>query len=233
METSKKGLFIVVDGMDGAGKGAQIELLKAHLESMGRHIVMTREPGGTDMAQEIRNLILTRREEKVSMNTDAYLFMAAREQNIENVIKPALERGDIVICDRWDSSTWAYQSSGNREREDRFVRLKALQSEVTPDIMIILDVDLDVSKERRRLRGEAVDRMEAQGDTLFKRVQVGMREYVKRFPEGNPILVDSNQSLEDVSKAIISHIMALDYFNLESKKTAKKTDIEMNSMLTM
>jgi dTMP kinase len=194
----RNGLFIVIEGNDGAGKTTVIENLVAHLKDQGLSVIQTREPGGTDMGQEIRQTLLTPRDESVTAVTEMLLFAASREQSLHTIIEPALERGDVVICDRWETSTFAYQAFGSEERMERFSAIKNAVNHREPDRIFLLDVDLEVSKQRRRDRGEAADRMELKGDSLFKQVQSAFRHYANEIAPDSTRLIDANQPVDHV-----------------------------------
>lgn len=192
------GLFIVIDGNDGSGKSTLIESLYESLQEKGLNVVKTKEPGGTEIANEIRSILLKNREEEVSYKTEMLLFMASRQQHIEQIIKPALDEGKIVLCDRWESSTYAYQAYGHSDRIDMFKNLRNSIGQFNPDISFILDVDLDVSKERRSIRGEEYDRIESKGDHFFLNVKKGLLEYATTISPHNSQIINANQDKESI-----------------------------------
>jgi len=192
------GLFIVIDGNDGAGKTTVIKNLISYFKEQGVNVVHTREPGGTDMGKEIRQTLLTPRDEYVSTVTEMLLFAASREQSLNQIIEPALERGDVVICDRWETSTFAYQAFGSDERMEHFKEIKSAVNHREPDRLFLLDVDLEVCKERRKGRGEEADRMELKGEVLFKQVQAAFRHYADKIAPQTTRLIDANQPQDHV-----------------------------------
>ena len=161
----EKGLFITFEGIDGCGKTTQIELLKNHLEQKGYSVLLTREPGAKGLGEKLREILLNY-DGEVSSNCESFLFLADRAQHIDTVIKPAIDKGIIVLCDRHTDSTVAYQGYG------RMLDLKQIHSlnniatsGLKPDITFILDIDIETSLERI---GKGRDRMENAGIEFFK-----------------------------------------------------------------
>lgn len=199
------GKFFVVDGTDGAGKSEQIKLLKKHLESLGHEVITTREPGGTPMAEEIRHLFKSEREEHVDPVTESMLMWSARRQHIVNVIEPWLKRGAIVISDRMLASTFAYQVHGrgvNRAQcFDPF--LTVVMGDVWPDKTIIIDVPPEVAKARSINRG-AMDRLDGERLEFFERVRVGYKEYAEF--DSRAVVIDGDRSIAEVSVSVREQI---------------------------
>ena len=199
------GKFIVIDGPDGAGKSTQIKLLSAFVEKSGVKVTMARDPGGTDIGEQVREILLNNKNKAMGVNCEVLLFMASRAQLYSQIIKPALDAGHCVICDRWVSSTIAYQAVAGKMGEEKVNRIaqECLQRP-WPDLTIIVDVAYDVGMARV---GENKDRMENKGAEYHQAVRdafVGQllgRADFKR--------IDGKGTIEDVHQDIVEVI--LDY----------------------
>ena len=194
---SSRGLFITVEGGEGVGKSTNIDFLRLHLESRGVPLVITREPGGTRLGEDIRGLLLQVREEAVSPLAELMLIFAARAQHIEEVIEPALAAGKWVLCDRFTDATYAYQSGGRAIDSDYVRTLEQLtQGDLRPDYTILLDAPVDTGMARARGRGE-LDRFEREERAFFQRVRA---TYLQLAEEGSGRyrLVDASLPLEEV-----------------------------------
>ena len=192
-----RGKFITVEGTEGVGKSTNIELIKTEIEKRGISLVVTREPGGTPLAEEIRELLLAKRDERFDVTAELLLVFAARAQHLNTVIIPALEEGKWVLSDRFTDATYAYQGAGRGlpkflilELEDR------VQGDLRPDKTFLLDIDVRVGLERARVRAE-LDRFEEEQITFFENVRQGYLERVEANPQRFAV-VDAGQSLKDV-----------------------------------
>jgi len=196
----KKGVFIVLDGGDGSGKSSIAKKLK---EKWGDKVLLTREPGGSKYAEKIRETILSDEAKDADAETQFLLFWAARRDILTHVIKPAIEEGKIVICDRFDSSTYAYQiyAQDAFEMEPLFWQLRETMIEkdnLEPDIYIMLDVDVKVGIERAKGRG-ALNHFDARSLEFHEKVREGMKEFIShKIKDG--MIVDAGQDLESVFK---------------------------------
>jgi len=201
MNTLKRGCFITVEGTEGVGKSTNIEFLCSLLQERGIEIVLTREPGGTPMAEELRNLLLQPREESVSEDAELLLMFAARAQHIENVIKPALERGAWVISDRFTDATFAYQGGGRGVNQESISLLENLvQKGLQPDLTLLLDLDVETGLARASARS-APDRFEQEKVAFFEKVRAA---YLKRAAN-DPLrfaIVDAAVELDAVQRQI-------------------------------
>lgn len=179
----KNGLFITLEGPDGSGKSTQIELLKGYLEKKGYDIVLTREPGGTAVSEEIRKVILNPELKEMKDMTELLLYASARAQLVGEVIKPALEQGKAVISDRFIDSSAVYQGIGRGLGIDTVYEVNsyALQG-IMPDITFLLDLDAKEGLKRKKKQAE-LDRMEQQDVTFHQKVVEGYREIARRNPE--------------------------------------------------
>jgi dTMP kinase len=171
MSKHEKGKFITLEGVEGVGKSTNLEVIQAFLEAKGVDFIVTREPGGTPIAEEIRDLLLANREEKLHEISELLLIFAARSQHLEALIKPALERGQWVLCDRFTDATYAYQGGGRNLSTEAIGVLENLaQGDLRPDLTLILDLDPKIGLERASKRGE-LDRFEKEHVSFFDRVR--------------------------------------------------------------
>ena len=194
-----KGLFITFEGGDGCGKTTQIKLLDEYLKNKGYKTLLTREPGSVGLGEKVREILLNY-DGEVSPVCESFLFLADRAQNVDCIIRPALEEGTIVICDRHTDSSVAYQGYGRGLDIDRINMLNNIAtSGLKPDLTIVLDVDVETSQARV---GSEKDRMESAGIEFFERVRQGFLEIAKQEPDRVKV-VDSKQSIEDIHKQIL------------------------------
>ena len=194
-----KGLFITFEGGDGCGKTTQIKLLDEYLRNKGYKTLLTREPGSIGLGEKVREILLNY-DGEVSSVCESFLFLADRAQNVDCIIKPALDEGTIVICDRHTDSSVAYQGYGRGLDVDRINMLNNIAtSGLKPDLTIVLDVDVETSQARV---GTEKDRMESAGIEFFERVRKGYLEIAKQEPERVKV-VDSTQSIEEIHKQIL------------------------------
>ncbi len=195
----KKGLFITLEGADGCGKTTQLNLLKEYLTSKGYEIVVTREPGGKGLGEKLREILLNY-DGEVSDRCEAFLYLADRAQNIDTIIKPAINSGKIVLCDRHTDSSVAYQGYGREQNIDNINMLNELAvNGVHPDLTIVFDIDTETSMERV---GAEKDRLESAGIEFHKRVRNGYLEIAKKNPQRIKV-VDASQTIEDVQRDVI------------------------------
>lgn len=199
---SSRGLFITMEGGEGVGKSTNMALLENFLRENGVDVLVTREPGGTALGEEIRGLLLAHREEKVSEMAELLMLFSARAQHIDEVIEPALARGTWVLCDRFTDATYAYQSGGRGMPQDTIRALEDLvQETLRPDYTLLLDVDVTVGMSRARDRGE-LDRIEQETMDFFERVRASYLEIAERS-SGRVHVVDASQSLDDVQAQLL------------------------------
>ncbi len=197
----RKGLFITVEGTDGSGKTTQIKLMEKFLSAQGVDVILSREPGGTQISEMIRDLILDPRNTDISPLTEMMLYAAARAQHVFQVIRPALESGKYVICDRFVDSSYAYQGCG------RGVDLKtvadvnrAAVDGVVPDITFFLDIDPRLAIERR-IKSTGADRIEQEKMDFHIRVYEGYRKMALLYPDRIKT-IDASKSIEEISSQI-------------------------------
>lgn len=195
----KKGLFITLEGADGCGKTTQLNLLKEYLTSRGYEIVVTREPGGKGLGEKLREILLNY-DGEVSDRCEAFLYLADRAQNIDTIIKPAINSGKIVLCDRHTDSSVAYQGYGREQNIDDINMLNELAvNGVHPDLTIVFDIDTETSMARV---GAEKDRLESAGIEFHKRVRNGYLEIAKKNSQRIKV-VDASQTIEDVQRDVI------------------------------
>ncbi|HIT72450.1 MAG TPA: dTMP kinase [Candidatus Fimicola cottocaccae] len=200
-----KGLFITIEGTDGAGKSTQIELLTEYLSKKGRDVLVTREPGGTPIGEKIREIILDTENSEMSDITEAMLYAASRAQHVNEKIKPALLEGKIVICDRFVDSSIAYQSSARGISRELIEDInKYAVCGITPDITLYFDITPEEGIKRKKNMHE-LDRIEKEKEDFHKRVYDGYQNLLKLYPERIK-RVDASQSISDVHKQVIEYI---------------------------
>ena len=190
-------MFVTFEGLDGSGKSTQAELLRARLEADGDDVVSTREPGGTELGEGVRNLVL--HGGHVGPWAEALLYVAARAQLVDDVIRPALERGASVICDRYVDSSVAYQGVGRELGVDRILDLNlAAVGGLLPDRTFLLELDPDEVPARIQRH---FDRLEREGDDFHARTAQGYRELAARFPE-RIVVLDATRPADDLAEEV-------------------------------
>ena len=180
---TNQGRFITVEGTEGVGKSTNIAFVKQRIEEAGIELVLTREPGGTALAEEIRELVLAPRAEKMSVDAELLLVFAARAQHINTVIAPALARGAWVLSDRFTDATYAYQGFGRGIDLERITQLEAfVQNGLRPNLTILLDAPVEIGLARASARGE-LDRIELEKQDFFERVREGYHWQMQKEPK--------------------------------------------------
>lgn len=197
----KSGKFLTLEGTEGVGKSTNLAFVRDWLESRNIEVVVTREPGGTPLAEEIRGLLLAKRDEPVDQTAELLLVFAARAQHLAQLIKPALARGAWVLSDRFTDATFAYQGGGRGLSKAVIRQLETLvQGDLRPDLTLILDIDVKLGLSRASQRGE-LDRFESETLEFFERVRAAYKERASANPKGYAI-VDAGQTLEKVQQDI-------------------------------
>jgi dTMP kinase len=200
--------FISIEGGEGAGKSTSIEYIKQKLEACGIECVVTREPGGTPMAEDIRQLLLQHRDETVDPYTELLLMFASRRQHVENVIRPALAAGKWVVCDRFTDASFAYQGFGRGLDQDFISSLKNwVHGDLNPNMTLLFDLDIEIGMERVGKRSH-FDRIETEKTSFFERVRQGYLTQAKAEPQRYRI-VDASQSITDVERQLDSILAPL------------------------
>lgn len=198
---SPRGRFITVEGVEGAGKSTNLDRVQQLLEAAGKTVLRTREPGGTALGEEIRELLLGHREEGMDETAELLLMFGARAEHLNRHILPALARGDWVLCDRFTDATYAYQGGGRGLDRRRIAQLEHLvQGDTRPDLTLLLDLPVEMGLERAGRRS-APDRFEQEAQGFFQRVRA---EYL-RIAEEQPrrvVVIDAGQDLDRVGRQI-------------------------------
>ncbi len=197
-----KGRFITLEGIEGAGKSTFTPIILNMLKDAGITVVSTREPGGTEVAEAIRPIVLSKHNEAVCNETEVLLFFAARAQHITQLILPTLERGEWVLCDRFTDSSFAYQGTGRQLGEPHIRALEKLIGDVQPDLTLLLDLPAELGLERIRVRGEE-DRLEAQHLDFFLQTRNAYLSRANQFPDRIKV-IDASQSMEVVERDIVN-----------------------------
>ncbi|MFM8845595.1 MAG: dTMP kinase [Gammaproteobacteria bacterium] len=221
MSALARGRFITLEGIEGAGKSTVTAALTRELTTAGIVVRSTREPGGTPLAEKIRRVVLERGEERVSPETETLLMFAARAIHLDNLVRPALARGEWVLCDRFTDATRAYQGAG-RGIDAQFIEslAGAVHRGLEPDLTLLLDLPVEMglarARQRRLAAGEAVvDRFEAETRQFFERVRVGYLEIARREPQRCRVL-DATRSPAEVCAAAIDVMRGLDFRGSET-----------------
>ena len=205
------GLFITLEGPEGAGKSTNREYLAARLREQGIDVLLTREPGGTPLAERVRELLLAPSDETMASDTELLLVFAARAQHLAQVIVPALERGAVVLCDRFTDATYAYQGGGRGLDVARIAQLEDfVQGALRPDLTLVFDLPVEVGLARAAARGR-LDRFEQEGRAFFEAVRSTYLQRAKAEPARYRIL-DAAQSLEAVQRdldALLPQVLEL------------------------
>jgi len=208
--TSAPGCFITLEGIDGAGKSTHLAWLAERIEACGRKVVATREPGGTALGEKLRTLLL---REAMTHDSETLLIFAARREHLDQVIRPALARGDWVLCDRFTDATYAYQGGGHGVP---FARIRELEQWVhgdcLPDLTFLFDVPAEVSRERlgyAQAAGRELDKFEQEANAFFVRVRNAYLDRAAAEPQRFRI-VDSTRTQDVVRAELQFHLTALE-----------------------
>jgi dTMP kinase len=199
-----RGKFITLEGVDGAGKSTLVPWIAGKLRRAGREVVVTREPGGTPLAEKLRALVLAEAMEPLS---ETLLMFAARFDHVRKVIQPALQRGAWVVCDRFTDATVAYQGGGKGVSADLIRRLaQSVHPDLTPDQTLIFDCPYDVSRGRLSASGRTLDRFEAEEREFFDRVRGAYRTIADAEP-GRARIIDGSQAPLEVKADVEKYIL--------------------------
>jgi dTMP kinase len=200
-----RGLFITLEGIEGAGKSTVARAICDWLEARGMHAILTREPGGTPLAERVRQIVLERGQEQLTAATETLLMFAARGIHVENLIRPALERGACVVCDRFTDASRAYQGAA-RGIDRAWIESLAshVQGGLQPDCTLLLDLPVPVGLERARSRhAGATDRFEAEAQAFFERVRAGYLELARRETQRIHV-IDAAVPLAAVERQVVA-----------------------------
>lgn len=198
-QESRAGRFITIEGTEGVGKSTHLDFIAQFLREKGITVITTREPGGTIVAEQIREILLHSERGAMSHRCELLLMFAARASHLDQLILPALERGEWVVCDRFTDATYAYQGGGRGIPDAIISELNASATEsMTPDLTILLDAPLEITAKRRHERG-LTDRFEQEEVDFFRRVQVKYRDIASRNP-GRVRCVDAAETIDEVQR---------------------------------
>lgn len=196
------GLFVTFEGPEGAGKSTQIRLLGDALRAGGYSVVVTREPGGTAIGEQIRAILLDRTSAGMAAETEALLHTAARAQHVRELIAPAIARGDIVLCDRFAESTLAYQGGGRGLSLDLLQQVQNLATGgLEPDLRVLLDIDVELGLRRRRGEADSTNRMDDEDLAFHERVRATYHALATSAPAGWAV-IDADRGLNEVAADI-------------------------------
>lgn len=202
------GKFVTIEGVEGVGKSTNLAFMADKLRAAGKEVVVTREPGGTPLAEQIRALLVDPESRPTTPDTELLLMFASRAEHLAGKIRPALERGAWVVCDRFTDATFAYQGAGRGIDTSHISALESwLQQGLRPHMTILLDADVEVGLERAGKRGD-LDRFEREDVQFFARVRAGYLAIARREPERVKV-IDADRELEAVQKDIAAHMARL------------------------
>ncbi|MGJ0431261.1 dTMP kinase [Methylobacter sp.] len=203
-----RGKFITLEGGEGVGKTTNLSFISSYLQNHGIDVIVTREPGGTRLAEKIRELLLDSNNESISESAELLLMFAARAQHIKHVIEPALSQGKWVLCDRFTDATYAYQGGGRNMNINTIEWLENLvQDTLRPDLTLLLDAPVEVGIERAKDRGQ-LDRFESEKIDFFERVRQAYLRQAELYPERIK-LIKADQPLSDVQNKLIDMLKPL------------------------
>lgn len=192
------GKFITFEGVDGAGKSTHIDAFADTLRRRGKTVVTTREPGGTPLGEKLRELLL---HETMHLETEALLMFAARREHIAQVIRPALERGDWIISDRFSDASFAYQGGGRKLSMDKLDRLEQwVHADLQPDLTLLFDVPLEIARERLN-RSRTLDKFEREKDDFFTGVRDAYLQRAAQFPQRIRV-IDATRAIDEVTREL-------------------------------
>lgn len=199
-------MFLTFEGIDGSGKSTQARMLAEYLRSTGHEVVLTREPGGSPGAEEIRRLVLEGDPDRWSAETEILLFTAARRDHLERTIEPALASGKIVICDRFADSTRMYQGLSRGDLRAIVDQLHRLMIRREPDLTLLIDMDPETGLARAKGRQGTEERFEDFGPDLQRRMRRGFLDLAQEFPERFRV-VDGNRDMESVARDVTQIVL--------------------------
>jgi len=203
-----RGRFVTVEGIEGAGKSTQMDVIRQYLEERGIRVVMTREPGGTPLSEAVRTLLLDSDNRGMSPDTELLLVFAARAEHLHKVIRPALESGDWVLSDRFTDATFAYQGGGRGIEAARIATLEEwVQGRLRPDLTLLLDVPVEAGMSRIAGRGQR-DRFEREDKEFFQRIRNSYLQRAAAEPQRFRC-IDASAPVQQVSREALAAVEAL------------------------
>ncbi len=209
MNKTAKGRFITVEGGEGAGKSSNLAFIQSLIETAGKQVLFTREPGGTPLGEAIRELLLGHKHTGMADDTELLLMFAARAEHLQQKILPALERGIWVLCDRFTDASFAYQGAGRGLSLEKIAKLQQfVQGTLRPDLTLLLDVPVDTGLQRAGMRSEP-DRFESENRDFFEKVRAGYLQIATQEPDRVQV-IDASPALEivqDQIKTVVQHYL--------------------------
>lgn len=204
--------FLAFEGLDGSGKSSLMTQLQNHLDANNTKFIKTREPGGTQLGDQLRSLILSKSGETPSPRTELLLYEASRAQHVELVIKPALQKKQWVLCDRFTASSVAFQAGGRQISEEQVQWLNNFATDsLKPDLNILLDLSVEESQKRRQKRvheaGETEDRMESEADSFHARVRAGFLKQAEMQPQ-EWLVLDASQTPAQLFQSLLKELQS-------------------------
>ena len=201
-----RGKFLTLEGVDGAGKSTHLDWIAGRLAAAGKKVVVTREPGGTPLGEELRKLLLA---QSMHLETEALLMFAARREHLDKLILPALGVGHWVLSDRFTDATFAYQGGGRGLNLDRIETLENwVQQGLQPDLTLVFDLSVEEARRRRSAATALPDRFEREDQDFFARVRAVYLARAQRYPE-RIRLIDASQTVENIRKSLEDIILIL------------------------
>jgi len=208
MSAAAFGLFITFEGIEGCGKSTQLAMLRDHLSALGENVVATFEPGDGPIGQSIRSILL-QSSRKLHPMAELMLFLADRAQHVRDVVIPALENGSIVLCDRYEDSTAAYQGAGRSLGEEKVIELSRIcTGGLTPDLTIVLDLPVETGLSRARARNGNLDRIESESMGFHRTLRESFLKAAAREP-GRIKVVNGDDDPKNVFQEILPHVLTL------------------------
>jgi len=196
------GKFISIEGVEGAGKSTQLHFIQQFLTEKGIELTVTREPGGTELGEKIRSLLLTPSESPMAVDTELLLMFAARAEHVEKVIKPALNRGDWVLSDRFTDATFAYQGGGRGIEQQRINDIATWTlNGLKPDLTLLFDLPVELGQQRVLSRNQGVDRFEQEKIIFFEKIRQCYLQRAADEPQRIKV-IDSSQSIAEISQQL-------------------------------
>ena len=210
------GKFITLEGIEGVGKTSNLRFIKELLEKAGHDCVVTREPGGTNLGEALRGLLLSHSDDHMSADAELLMMFAARAEHLSKVIRPALDNRQTVLCDRFTEATYAYQGGGRLLDVDKISELEQwVQGDLRPDLTVILDAPVAIGRARAGRRSEP-DRIEKEHDEFFQRVREAYIELARHYPH-RICLIDASPELDAVQKQIREKLIEYNILNADSE----------------
>ncbi|WP_010681090.1 dTMP kinase [Acetivibrio cellulolyticus] len=201
----KRGLFITTEGTDGSGKTTQIKLIESYLKGKGFEVVVTREPGGTSIGEKIRSIILDTENSDMAYITEMMLYASARAQLVNELIKPSLSEGKVVICDRFIDSSYVYQGFGRNIDIELIERVNRIALDgIMPDVTLFFDIDPEVALERR-IQSTGADRIEREAMDFHRKVYNGYKKLASMYPDRIKA-IESNRNIEEIFSDVKAYL---------------------------